>query len=190
MHDAEDLTQGFFCHILDKDLFTGANPELGRLRTFLLTTFRRYIEDVKERQHAIKRGGGVEMLSLDVKTGEKWYAREPSDSATPESVFDRNWALSLLRSAFEELSSTEEMSGRGEQFKALGQFLSIDGDGEVTYHAVSQSLKMSEEAVRQAVHRLRIKFRDCLRRQIAQTLVQATEQQIDSELRFLREALH
>lgn len=188
-HDSQDLTQGFFFSILQKELFASANPQLGKLRTFLLTTFRRYVNDVDKLKHSLKRGGYQEILSLDVEIGEERYAGEPVDADTPETLFERSWALSILRAALRELGAGETEAGRGAQFKVLAPFLSPNGDEEETYEGAAAALATSEEATRQAVSRLRKKFRLCLRQQITETLHEPTEEQVDSELRFLREAL-
>ena len=188
-HDAQDLTQGYFSYVVDRGLFATAKPELGRLRTFLLTTFRRYVCNVKDYEHAQKRGGHREILSLDVEYGEEQYAGEPADTATPESIFERSWALSVLRCVYQDLAKAEEDAGRGEQFAALSPFLSPDGGVEESYSTLAQRLAMTEESLRQTVSRLRKKFRIHLRDRIADTLSDPTETQIDDELVALREAL-
>ena len=188
-HDAQDLTQGFLSYVINKKLFATAAPEIGKLRTFLLIAFRRYLSNVKDREHAIKRGGHNEILSLDVKAGEERYVGEPVDSVTPESLFERNWAVLVLKCAFRELADTESKAGRGLQFSALEAFLSPDAEMAETYQTVAARLAISEEAARQTVSRLRKRFREVLRRHIADTLCDPTEAQIDSELLSLREAL-
>ena len=188
-HDAQDLTQGFFSYVVDRGLFATAKPELGRLRTYLLTTFRRYISNVKDYEHALKRGGHREILSLDVEFGEEQYAGEPADESTPESLFERSWALSVLRCVYQDLGKDEEKAGRGKQFAALSPYLSPDGGAEESYASLAERLSMTEESVRQVVSRLRKKFRTHLRERIADTLIDPTEPQIDAELLALREAL-
>lgn len=186
--DSQDLTQGFFSHVLEHNLFAAAKPELGKLRTFLLTTFRRYIGDVQERDSAQKRGGGGDLLSLDVIAGEEKYAWELADAATPESLFERSWAVSVIKMAVTQLGTVEEDAGRGTEFKAVEPFLSPDGPTE-DYAAVAARLGMGEPAVRQIVSRLRKKFRDHLRKTIADTLADADDQQVDEEILALRAAL-
>jgi len=187
--DAQDLTQGFFSYVFEKDLFANADRELGKLRTFLLTAFRRYTSDVRDREQAQKRGGGQEILSLDLKLGEENYLAEPADPATPERFFERNWAMSVLREAFSDLSETEAAAGRGEQFVVIAQFISPDDEPSDSYASVAAQLGISEDNVRQTVSRLRRRFRDSLRQHIADTLNNPTEQQIDDELIALKEAL-
>ncbi len=188
-HDAQDLTQGFFHYVVHTGLFAAADRELGKLRTFLLTTFRRYLAGVHDHDTASKRGGHLQIVSLDVDLGEERYGNEPVDAATPERLFERNWALSVLRTALNELSAIETEAGHGEHFAILAPFLSPEGEGSENYQTVSDKLGCTQEAARQAVSRLRKKFRDFLRKQIGDTLRDPTPEQIDSELISLREAL-
>ena len=188
-HDAQDLTQGFFHYVVNTGLFATADRELGKLRTFLLTTFRRYLSGVHDHNKAFKRGGQVQIVSLDVELGEERYVNEPADAVTPERLFERNWALSVLRSALAALSESETKAGRGEQIAILTPFLSPDGEICDTYQTVAAKLHTSEQAARQTVSRLRRKFRDFLRQEIADTLRAPTPEQVDDELMSLREAL-
>lgn len=187
--DAEDLTQGFFHYLLERDLFASASQELGKLRTFLLTVFQRYIGDVRGREQAQKRGGGRELLSLDAESAERRYEAEPQDVATPEAHFDRSWAMSVLHAALHELGESERTAGRGAQFDSVEIFLSPAAVAEGNYENAAAALGMSGEAVRKIVSRLRSKFRDCLRRQIAATLHQTSVEQVDEELSALKAAL-
>lgn len=188
-HDAQDLTQGFFHYVVNTGLFATADRELGKLRTFLLTTFRRYLSGVHDHDTASKRGGKMQIVSLDVEMGEERYVNEPADLVTPERLFERNWALSVLRSALRRLAVNEADAGREEQFTVLAPFLSPDGDICDTYQTVAEKLGTTEEAARQTVSRLRRKFRDVLRQEIADTLRDPTPEQVDDELVSLREAL-
>jgi len=189
VHDAQDLTQGFFGEILGNHLFAAADQEKGRLRTFLLTAFRRYIGGVRDKEQALKRGGGQEHFSLDLAEGEERYVREPADHLTPEMLYERSWALTVLKGALGDLAGEEARAGRGEQCAALEGFLSPESAGAGDYAAASATLKMTEEAVRKTVSRMRKKFRGCLRRQIADTLRSPSERQIDDELTALGAAL-
>lgn len=189
LHDAQDLTQGFVCQILENNLFAAAEQEKGKLRTFLLTAFRRYMGDVRDREQALKRGGGLEILSLNLDEGEERYGHEPADHVTPDILYERSWALAVLKCALNDLAGEEERAGRGAQCAVLEGFLSPESAGESDYAAASATLKTSEEAVRKAVSRLRKKFRGCLRRQIADTLHSPDEGRIDEELTALGAAL-
>jgi RNA polymerase sigma-70 factor (ECF subfamily) len=190
-HDAQDLTQGFFSYLLEKDLFAAADRNLGKLRTFLLTAFTRYI--TRERVHAAaqKRGGGRRLESLDEEfdDGERRYRLEPADKVTPEQIYARSWALSLLKAAKEGVAKKETRAGRGDAFKVLEPFLEQDRDQSVTYDAVARRLSMSQEAVRKAVSRLRERYRDAVRDEIANTLRDPSDKEIDTEMRSLWAAL-
>ena len=187
--DAEDATQGFFAYLLARNLFAAAEPQLGKLRTFLLTAFDRFLGDARDRERAQKRGGDCELIALDATDGESRYAYEPLDIASPERLFERSWAMTVLRSALVELSTDEASAGRAAQFRALQPFLSPDATAAASYPAAAQRISLSEGAVRQIVSRLRRKFRDSLRRQIADTLREPTDVQIEEELFSLRAAL-
>lgn len=186
--DSQDLTQGFFSHVLEHNLFASAKPELGKLRTFLLTTFRRYIGDVQERDSAQKRGGGGELLSLDVIAGEEKYAGDLAAATTPESLFERSWALSVIKTAVAKLGDDETKAGRGREFAEIECFLSPESSVE-DYSGVATRLGANEPAVRQMVSRLRKKFRDHLRATIADTLTEADDTLVDDEILALRAAL-
>lgn len=188
-HDAEDLTQGFFCYALERDLFANADPDLGRLRTFLLTAFRRYLADERTHEGRQKRGGDCEKISIDFKAGEENYLPEFADRETPEKLYERSWALSVLSAAMEQLSRREAEAGREAQARVLAPFLAPGGEGEADYASAARELAMTEAAARQAVSRLRRRFRDELRLLVADTLLRPAEQQIDEELAALRAAL-
>lgn len=187
--DSEDLTQGLFGYLLERNLFSSANPELGKLRTFLLTIFQRYIADVRGHQQALKRGGGQEIFSLDSSEADRRYAEESADQRTPEQFFDRSWAMSVLHAALHELGERERKSGRGRQYDVLRDFLSPQAVAEGNYETAATELKVTGEAARKMVSRLRAKFRDCLREQIAATLQEPSDSQVDEELTSLKAAL-
>jgi len=188
-HDAQDLTQGFFAGVVEKNLFASAEREMGKLRTFLLTAFVRYIGSVADREHAQKRGGVHALLALDAGEGEARYAGEPVDLATPERLFERSWAYAILATALAALSAEESAAGRAAQFAALEPFLSLTSKQAADYGGAAAALSLTEPAARQAVSRLRQRFREILRRQIADTLHEPTPAQVDEELASLRAAL-
>lgn len=181
-HDAQDLIQGYFEQLLEKNLLQAVRQERGKFRWFLLSTLRRFAANEWNRDHAAKRGGGMTMVSLDEETAEGRYRREIPDGATPETLYDRSWAMTLLERAEEELRLEYAQDGRGAMFERLKVFLSGDRDG-ASYAEVGADLDMAEGAVKVAVHRLRRRFRDCLRRQIAQTV--STTAEVDDEIRQL-----
>jgi DNA-directed RNA polymerase specialized sigma24 family protein len=186
--DAEDLTQGFFHYLLERDLFSSASQNLGRLRTFLITAFQRHMGDVRDRGRALKRGGGLEIFSLDVDEAERNFG-EPATALTPHEIFDRNWALTVLQAALQQLKEAEARSGREMQFVVLEPFLNPRSSIAGNYDTVADELGMTGETARKAVSRLRVRFRDVLREQIAATLSFPTEEQVDAELDALKGAL-
>jgi RNA polymerase sigma factor (sigma-70 family) len=187
--DAEDLTQGFFVYALDHEVFRQADPNLGTLRTFLLRVFQRYIGDVRDRENAQKRGGGRKLVSLDLDDAEALYGRDLAIHETPELLFDRTWAQSLLRAALSTLAASEQSAGRAQQFEILQSFLTPDAVSDQGYEEAGRATGLSPEALRQAVSRLRKKFREALREQIAATLHEPDDARIDAELSSLRVAL-
>lgn len=187
--DAQDLTQGFFCNVLDQNLFASACPDQGKMRTFLITAFRRFASDVHDRSSALKRGGGVEALSLEMLAGEDMYAWEPADESTPETLYERTWAISVLNTALKRLGEMEAAAGKGDEFAAAEPFLSPMHSAEGSYEELAAKMSISETAARKMVSRLRKKFRDCLRDAIADTLTSPAESDIDEELQALKAAL-
>jgi len=190
-HDAQDLAQGFFSYLLEKDLFASADPNLGKLRTFLLTAFTRYISRERVAAGAQKRGGGHRIESLDEEfdDGERRYKLEPADRVTPEQLYARSWALSLLKVAKSDIQSKEAAAGRAAVFKVLEPFLEQERDPSISYDSVARQLSMSQEAVRKAVSRLRERYRESVRSQIASTLRDPSDRDIDAEMKSLWAAL-
>lgn len=186
--DAEDLTQGFFCYLLERDLFQAANPDLGKMRTFLLTAFQRYMGGVRTKDSAGKRGGGQVLFSLDVSAAEQHFG-EPADTLTPGQTYDRQWAISLLDAALGDLRAGEVAAGREPVFVALEPFLNPASTSADNYDAACTALGVNTEAARKAVSRLRAKFREVLRQRIAGTLRFPAESLIDEELSALKAAL-
>ena len=183
--EAEDLTQAFFVHVLEKDALRQVDPSKGRFRSFLLASFRNFQADEWTRQRAEKRGGGVAPLSLDAEAVEDRYALEPAHDLTPERIFERQWAVTVIEQAVARLQERYVRSGKQDHFETLKIFLSEKRP--VPHADVARRLGLSELAVKVVVHRFRKRFRDALREEIAQTV--ATEQDVDTELRFLQAAL-
>jgi DNA-directed RNA polymerase specialized sigma24 family protein len=190
-HDAQDLTQGFFSYALEKNLFAVADREAGKFRTFLLTAFTRYLIRERDRARAQKRGGGrvIESLDREFEAGERRYRCEPVDRVTPEQIFTRSWAYSVLDAAKAQCAKKEAAAGRAEMYRALESFLERNTRCEVKYKDLAGRLGLSVEALRQAVKRLRDRYRETIRDLIAETLTDPTEQAIDEEMRHLRAAL-
>ena len=181
-HDAEDLTQEFFARFLAKKYFGRADPALGRFRSFLLACLKNFLREQQRQARRLKRGGGQAIISWDSQTAEERYRQEPADPVTPEQVYDRRWALTLLETVLARLG--EEQSGAGKQqvFTQLKDYLWGEAC-QVSYAQTAERLGMTEGAVKVAVHRLRRRLRDLLREEVAQTVVGGED--IDEELRHL-----
>ena len=184
--DAEDLTQGFFVALLEKRWVEAADPARGRFRAFLLTAFRRYAGRVRERDAAQKRGGDRRRLSLDFDDGERRYALEPSHVQTPERLYERRWALTVVERVFDGLRRDEETAGRGEAFVQLRGFLP-GGIDTRPHREVAALLGTTEGALKVALHRLRGRYRERLRAEVAETVAEADD--VDAELEALVRAL-
>jgi RNA polymerase sigma factor (sigma-70 family) len=184
--EAQDLTQAFFVHLLEGKALAVADPQRGRFRSFLLQSLKNFMATERRRQRARKRGGNRQPLPLDFESGEDRYRREPVDADTPERLFQRRWALTLLEESLAALRGEYESSGRGALFAALQPHLQ-GGSGALSYAELGASLGMSEGAVKVAAHRLRRRYREILRGTIAQTVSSPAE--IDEELRELMGAL-
>jgi len=184
--EAQDLTQAFFADLIEKHTVEAADRERGRFRAFLLGAFRRFASRERDRERAQKRGGGQAVLRLDFEKGERRYALEPSHELTPERVFDRQWALTLLGRVIDTLRDEMAAARKGETFEALGEFLT-GADNRPAYREVAERLAMTEGAVKVAVHRLRGRYREILRAAIADTVETADE--VDGEIRELLGAL-
>jgi len=184
--DAEDLVQGFLAKAISDRLFARADAERGKMRTFLLTAFRRYARDEYRKALAEKRGGG-EVVSLDLIEAEKWYASTgETASESPEQAYDRQWALTLLQRACTRLEETFATRGKLDEFHALRPYLTGTG-GFDDYAEIATRLGMKPEAVKVAVHRLRARFGALLREEVRET--HADESDIDGELRYLIQLL-
>ncbi len=186
--DAQDLTQGFFAKVLRGNFFAGAQAGDGRMRTYLLTAFTRHMADEWDRSQAKKRGGGAEVLSLDFDDGERRFLEEPASDESVERSFDRAWARSVLERAGERLRQECAEAGKGELFAALSPLITGEGDA-CAYEALAGTTRMSAEALRQSVRRLRLRFRDLLRDAVADTLDEPSPARVDEELQALRAAI-
>lgn len=186
--EAEDLTQEFFARVIQKDILRSARKEKGKLRTFLLTVMKRFL--IKEWQHenAQKRGGSFEHLSLDFEEGEQRYVHEPADVVTPDLLYEKQWATTVLGRVMESLKQDYTERGKGERFESLKDALwwnSADG----SYANLGEKLGMKENAVKQAVSRLRKQYRERLKEEIRNTLDTEDDSEIEEELRHLIRAL-
>ena len=176
---SEDLTQAFFADLLEKDRIHQADPERGRFRTFLLASMNNFISNHWRAENALKRGGGQALISIDYESANDRYIELPSEELTAERAFEKNWALTILEQTLEQVGAQYEGSGKGELFESLRGFLTGD---DIAYAELSKSTGMKEGALKVAVHRLRQRYGQQLRLQIAKT-------DVDQELNSLFRAL-
>lgn len=185
VHDAEDLTQAFFARLLEKDWLQAADRTQGRFRTFLLMALKRFLANERDRATARKRGGAAEIISLDAETAGSMPIPDPN-APGGESFFDREWALALLETVMTRLREEHEHSGRGAEYEALKPCLTAVR-GTLDYAALGQTLGMEPASARSAAHRLRKRFRDLFREEVARTV--ASPADVDDELRSVIAAL-
>lgn len=183
--DAEDLTQEFFARLLRKESLRHIRKEGGRFRSFLLKSFNRFLTDEWRQARALKRGAG-KIISLDMATAESRFQTESADVRTPETLYHRSWALALLGRTFNRLREEYSRNGKGPLFEEL-KFCLTGERTEIPYAELATRLKMSESNVKTLVHRLRKRYRELLRDEVAQ-IVSSTED-IEEELRALFRAL-
>ena len=181
--DAEDLTQGLFESLLERESFASADPEKGKMRSFLRVAAKRYVINQSERGRAAKRGGGILPVPLE---GDELEARLADGSAEdPERAFDRRWALTLLEKVLDDLGSEYHELGKGEVFEALRPALSAEDGARMSSAEAAVVLGITDGAARVAIYRLRKRYRELLRTAIAQTVEHESE--IDGEIRYLME---
>ena len=184
--NAQDLTQEFFARLLSQDFLAGVNPGKGKFRSFLLASLKHFLANEWDRVRAAKRGGGKTVLSLDATQADQRYRVEPVDELSADRIYDRRWAMTLLDRVVQQLQSEYDRDGKGTLFEQLKIVLTM-GKGAVRYGAVASTLGMSEGAVKVAAHRMRQRYREILRSEIAQTVSSPAE--VDEELRNLFAAL-
>lgn len=192
-HQAEDYTQGFFAGILERKGLRQADPKYGKFRSFLLASLKNFLADEWDRAHAQKRGGDKKVLSLDFDTAASRYDQVPAHGLSPEKLFERSWALTVLTRAMDRLKAESaaplgvlRTSNKQQLFNCLKVYLTAEKDA-VPYRSVAKELNMTEGAVKVAVHRLRRRYRELVRDEIAQTVT--AEAQVDEEIRDLFAAL-
>jgi RNA polymerase sigma-70 factor (ECF subfamily) len=181
-HDAQDLTQEFFARLLRSHFFAAADRKRGRFRSFLLASLKHFLMHEWEKARALKRGGGQILIHLDLKDGETRFGLEPAEPMTADQVFERRWALTVLEAVLERLRQDYAASGQDRLFEELKPALT----GEralASYVELGRGLGMSEGAVKVAVHRLRQRYGELLREEIAHTV--ASPEEIEEELRHL-----
>ncbi len=181
---AQDLTQEFFTRVLEGRYLDRADPAKGRFRSFLLTSLKFFVADEEDRRRARKRGGG-QLVPLEFSSGEERYQREPAHDETPERIFERRWALSVLERVLDRLRDEFVQHGRPEHFERLKVFLF--GQSDAPYATLAGEMNTSEGTLKVAIHRLRKRYRELFRQEIADTV--ADPAQVESELRYLAAAL-
>jgi RNA polymerase sigma factor (sigma-70 family) len=185
-HDAQDLTQEFFALLLAKNFLVSVDQSRGRFRSFLLAALKHFLSNQRDRANAQKRGGGQTLLSLDYSNAETSISLQLADEQTPEKAFEKRWALTLLEQTLARLRKEYSASGKQEIFEQLKTTLTEGRDG-VAYNELASRLGVSEASVKMAVHRLRRRYREVLRAEIAETVAQESE--VDDELREVFRAL-
>jgi len=181
-HDAQDLTQGFFARLLEKDYLQAAAREKGKFRTFLLVAFKRFLANEWDREHAQKRGGFTPVVSIDQELAESRFAAEPAHSIQPDVLFDRQWAVTLLDQTMRQLQAEYVASGRAKLFEYLQSCLARE-ESALPYAEIATRLNLTEAAVKMAAHRLRARYREILRAEIAHTV--SGPEEIEEEIRHL-----
>jgi len=186
--DAEDLTQSFFLHLLEKEAFSRVGREKGKFRAFLLASFKNHMSVSWHKGRAAKRGGGLQVVSLDTEDAEHRYQLEPADDLAPDRVFDARWAATLLSRVTTRLHEEYVRQGKGQTFERLKVFLvKADYEDMNSYRRIAEELGLTAGGVKTLVFRLRKHFAAVLREEVAQTLANPAE--VDSELRALCNAL-
>ena len=182
-HNAQDLTQAFFAHLLEKHGLGHADPERGRFRTFLLAALKNFLANDWDKVNALKRGGGQTIVSLQSESAESRYQLEPSHDVTPERQFERQWAITLLEQVLAALRDEYCEEGKGPLFEELKAVLVGQAGG---YAEIAARVGQSEGAIKVAVHRLRGRYRELMQSRIAKTV---NEGDVEDEMRHLLEVL-
>jgi RNA polymerase sigma factor (sigma-70 family) len=185
--NAEDLTQAFFARLLEKNFLNAAEPERGRFRSFLLVALKRFLANEWDRVRAQKRGGGQTHVPLDTELAErKFQAETTAGEISPDRLYDRRWALTLIEQTMARLRAEFERAGKAVEFEGLKSFLTADKN-EIPNATIAAELGMGESALRVAVHRLRKRYRELFREEIGHTL--AGGEDVDTELQYLLSVL-
>lgn len=182
---AQDLTQEFFCRLIEKNSIQAADPARGRFRSFLLASLRNFLANEWERARSQKRGGGAVNFSLDAINAEDQYQLEPADARTPETLYDQRWAYALLERVMTRLREEFTDAGKADRFEAFSSFLLDDNSASQAELAVQ--LGMTESAVKSAIHRMRQRYGELLREEVANTV--SRQEDVEQEISELFESL-
>jgi len=168
-HDAQDIVQGFFADLIERSPFQQLSPDKGRFRSFLLAALNHFMADERDRRLAAKRGGGQITFSMDDTTAKNRFSHEPASDTSPEKDFDRCWALTVLQKALDELAEEQAAAGKESLFEKLRPFLT-DATGSGDYEALSRELTVPANTLAVTVRRLRQRYRELVRAEIAETV--------------------
>jgi RNA polymerase sigma-70 factor (ECF subfamily) len=185
-HDAQDLTQAFFAHFLEKGCIEAADAARGRFRSFLATSFRHFVDGEWRKAHAAKRGGKREFISWEEMSSAAEADVEPADPNSADRVYDQKWARTVFAQAFAGLREEFSAQGKAAQFEQIKRFLSSPAT-DATYAEAGQPLGMSSKAVAVAVHRMRHRYGELVRAEVANTV--SDENELEDEVRYLREVM-
>jgi len=180
--DAQDLTQDFFARLLEKNYLAKADPDRGKFRTFLLKSLKNFLVNEWKRAGRLKRGGGLEFLSIDTNAAEDRYAAEAPDEDNPDAEYETRWAITLVEQVLTALRQEFNAADKARLFEELRGFI-WGNKSSASYAEIAGHLNLSEGSVKVAVHRLRQRFRELLRAEVANTV--ARPEDIDGELRHL-----
>jgi RNA polymerase sigma factor (sigma-70 family) len=186
VHESEDHAQGFLTHMIEMRDLSGADPERGRFRSFLLSMLKHFVADQRIRSRAQKRGGGKKALSLDFASAETRYKLEPAHQLSPDKLFEKSWAFTVLAQTMARLKAETSDTTKQKLFEQLKAHLGGQSHA-IPYRELAARLEMTEGAVKVALHRLRQRYRELLREYIAQTV--STPKDVEDEIRALFTAL-
>jgi RNA polymerase sigma factor (sigma-70 family) len=191
-HDAQDLTQSFFAYLIEHKIYTRADRQKGKFRSFLLASLKNFLSDTRDREQALKRGGGREFLPLNEEqaaAAESLFQTHGSsdEENADDRIFERSWAEMLVNAGLERLAVDYEKEGKGNLFEDLKIFLTAGAEPLPTYDQLAARLDISASTLRSHVTRLRARYREALRAEVRRTV--ATESEVDAELRELLRVL-
>jgi len=183
---SKDLTQGFFALLIEKNYLLDADPKRGRFRFFLLGAVKHFLANERDRANTLKRGGGQVAVSIDLAEAEEWHMQAAVDQTTPESLYERRWALSLLENVMSKLRAEFAHVGKAKEFDRLSVFLNRDSES-ARYDTLAEEMGVSAGALRMSVHRMRRRYVSLLRAEVAESV--SGPEEIDGELRYLMSIL-
>jgi RNA polymerase sigma factor (sigma-70 family) len=181
-HAAEDLTQGFFAHLLEHKALSKVDPGKGKFRSFLLASLNNFLNNERDKTQRLKRGGGAEIFSLDAEPAEERYQSEPVHGESPEKLFERRWAQAVVEQVATQLTREFAAAGQAARFEVLKDFLMGD-PRNTSYDEAAERLALSVSAMTSAIHRMRVRFRELFRAEIANTV--GSPDEVDEEIRYL-----